>query len=495
MATLPVTLRGLTLQLEETAREIIVRCAGRINAENSEMFQGEIRKLIPEPGTHGAAIPRRIVLDLSDVTHVDSSGLGGLLGAWTAARSNGCDLEMANLNSRVEKLVEITKLDTVFKRARVAAAGGSAAATPAGVDITPALYPEEAWQQAIDAGMIVHRADPLNCETSIPALIGGAVVPNRRFYVRNHFQVPKLDPSNWRLNVVGLVNRPLSFNMRDLVKMPSQTQFVTLECAGNGRSLLSPRVNGEQWYLGAVSTAEWSGVPLAEVLQRAGVKAGARQVVFRGADVGKLDPNSEPIRFERSLSVDDADRSEALLAYAMNGEMLPIQHGYPLRLVVPGWYAVASVKWLTEIDVIRGEFSGHYQTGAYFFEWQRDGQVVREPVSLQRVRSLITEPEPESEVQHGEVPVRGVAWSGAAPIARVEVQVGDGPWQEARLLGERKQHSWQGWELIARLEHPGSVVISARATDMANRTQPASAEWNRLGYGNNLIQQLRVDVR
>jgi anti-anti-sigma factor len=493
MATQSVTAHGLTLQLEEKAMERILHCAGRINTENSEMLQREIRNLIPESGTQSAAITHRIVLDLSDVTHVDSSGLGALLGAWTAAQNNGCDLEMANLNPRVEKLVEITKLDTVFKRARVVAASGSKATT--GADIAPTLGPEEAWQQAIDAGMIVHRADPLNCETSIPALIGGVVMPNRRFYVRNHFQVPKLDPSSWRLNVVGLIDRPLNLSLRDLVRMPSQTQFVTLECAGNGRSLLSPRVNGEQWNLGAVSTAEWSGVPLAELLHRAGVKAGARQVVFRGADSGKLNPNSEPIRFERSLSVDEAHRCEGLLAYAMNGEMLPVQHGCPLRLVVPGWYAVASVKWLTEIDVISGEFTGHYQTGAYFFERSRDGQIVREPVSLQRVRSLITEPDPESEVEQGELPVRGVAWSGAAPIAQVDVRIGYGPWQEARLLGERKRHSWQGWELIARLEHPGSVVISARATDVANRTQPLSQEWNRLGYGNNVIQQVRVDVR
>jgi len=362
-------------------------------------------------------------------------------------------------------------------------------------DALRALDPEEACHEAIDAGMVVHRAHPLNCETSIPALMCGAVMPNPRFYVRNHFQIPKVDPSSWRLNVVGLVERPLSLSLRDLVKMPSETQFVTLECAGNGRSLLSPRVNGEQWNLGAVSTAEWTGVPLAEVLNRAGVKGDAKEIVFRGADSGKLDASSEPIRFERSLSTDDAQGSEVLLAYAMNGEVLPIQHGYPLRVIVPGWYAVASVKWLREIDVIGRPFRGHYQTETYYFEWQRGDQLVREPATLQRVRSLITEPEPDSEIEQGELPIRGVAWSGAAPIARVEVRIGGGPWQDARLLGERKRHSWQGWELIARLERPGSIVISARATDMASRTQPDSQEWNRLGYGNNAIQKVRVDVR
>jgi len=494
MPTQPLSPLGLQLQLEEKPNESIIHCKGKITAENLEVFQ-RIRDLMPESRDPIAAIAYRIVLDLSNVTHVDSSGLGALLGVWTAARNKGCDLEIANLNPRVEKLVEVTKLDTIFKRGRIVAAGGSPSAPPGVKGALTALDPEEACQQAIDEGMVVHRAHPLNCETSIPALIGGVVMPNARFYVRNHFQIPNVDQSIWRLNVGGLVKRPLSLSLQDLVKMPSQTQFVTLECAGNGRSLLSPRVNGEQWNLGAVSTAEWTGVPLAEVLDRAGVKGDAREVVFRGADSGKLDASSEPIRFERSLSMDDARGSEALLAYAMNGETLPIQHGYPLRVIVPGWYAVASVKWLTEIEVISGLFGGHYQTETYFFEWQKGEQLVRERLTLQRVRSLITEPEPESEVGQGELPIRGVAWSGAAPIARVEVRIGGGPWQDARLVGERKRHSWQGWELITHLERPGSLVISARATDMASRTQPDSPEWNRLGYGNNAIQKVRVDVR
>ncbi len=232
MATQPLSPSGLKLQLEEKPNETIIHCKGKITAENLEVFQREIRDLMPESRDPIAAIAYRIVLDLSNVTHVDSSGLGALLGAWTAARDKGCDLEIANLNPRVEKLVEITKLDTVFKRGRIVAAGGSPSAPPGVEGALTALDPEEACQQAIDAGMVVHRADPLNCETAIPALIGGVVMPNARFYVRNHFQVPRLDPSSWRLNVVGLVERPLSLSLRDLMKMPSQTQFVTLECAG-----------------------------------------------------------------------------------------------------------------------------------------------------------------------------------------------------------------------------------------------------------------------
>ena len=248
--------------------------------------------------------------------------------------------------------------------------------------------------------------------------------------------------------------------------------MVTLECAGNGRSQLDPRVNGEQWNFGAVSTAEWTGVPLVEVLDRAGVKSGAQEVLFRGLDSGTVDGHREPIHFERSLRIDDARSADVLLAYAMNGEPLPVQHGYPLRVIVPSWYAVASVKWLDRIEVIGEAFQGHYQTDTYFFEWQRDGQVVQEPVTLQRVRSLMTEPEADAEIERGERAIRGVAWSGAAPIARVDVSVNGGPWQETRLVGERKRSSWQWWEFLLSVDEPGPVEIRTRATDMAGRTQP-----------------------
>jgi DMSO/TMAO reductase YedYZ molybdopterin-dependent catalytic subunit len=243
-----------------------------------------------------------------------------------------------------------------------------------------------------------------------------------------------------------------------------------------------------------VSTAEWTGVPLVEVLDRAGIRPGAQEVLFRGIDSGRLNGFSESIRFERSLCIDDARGAEVLLAYAMNGEPLPVQHGYPLRVVVPSWYAVASVKWLGGIEVTGEPFRGHYQTDTYVYEWQRDGRVVKEPVTLQRVRSLITEPAADAEIERGELAIRGVAWSGAALIARVEVSINGGPWQEARLVGERKRPSWQWWEFLLRVDTPGRVEIRARATDMASRRQPEVPEWNRLGYGNNAIQKIHVQV-
>ncbi len=345
------------------------------------------------------------------------------------------------------------------------------------------------------AGLVVHRTRPLNCETSIPALIGGVVMPNARFYVRNHFETPRLDPVSWRLEVRGLVERPLRLSLRDLHSMRSETLVATLECAGNGRFAFDPPADGEQWQLGAVSTAEWTGVPLAEILDRAGLTPEAVEIVFRGADQGNAGDAADPIRFERGLPVTDAGHPGSLLAYAMNGEPLPFEHGYPLRLIVPGWYAVASVKWLTEIEAIGAPFTGFFQTKRYVYETERNGTVTREPVRLQQVRSVITQPSAGQQITAGDLVVRGVAWSGAAPIDKVEVSIGSGPWQNARLIGQRHRHSWQWWELLTRIDSPGETTLRARATDLAGRTQPDRPHWNRLGYGGNAVHNIPLLIR
>jgi rhodanese-related sulfurtransferase/DMSO/TMAO reductase YedYZ molybdopterin-dependent catalytic subunit len=196
----------------------------------------------------------------------------------------------------------------------------------------PALEPGEAHRQAAEHGMVVHRDDPLNVETSISALIGGVVMPNARFHVRNHFRTPAIDTGTWTLEITGLVERPLALSLRDLSRLPSETRLVTLECAGNGRSAFNPPVGGEAWRLGAVSTAEWTGVPLDHVLDRVGVLPAATEVVFRGADHGAIEGRPGTIYFERSLSVETARGAQALLAYVMNGERVPMQHGYPSGL-------------------------------------------------------------------------------------------------------------------------------------------------------------------
>ena len=376
--------------------------------------------------------------------------------------------------------------------AGVVASGGCGLEIPPSEQ--PSLNPAEACQDAIDAGLVVHRAHPLNGETSIPALIGSVVMPNAHFYVRNHFQIPTFDVTTYRLKIGGLVERPLTLSLSDVRQMRSQTVVATLECAGNGRSFFDPPIAGEKWNVGAVSTAEWSGVPLTEVLDRAGVRSDAREVLFKGADSGTVEGHIESIHFERSLPVDASRESGALLAYAMNGEALPLQHGFPLRVIVPSWYAVASVKWLTEIELIDRPFAGHYQVEKYQYEWERNGEASREPVTLQRVRALITEPVPDQKVTRGDLVVRGVAWSGAAPVARVDVSVNGSAWQEARLVSDRKRHSWQWWEMTAHVPDAATVTVRARATDLAGRTQPDHAEWNRLGYGNNSIQEISIHV-
>ena len=223
------------------------------------------------------------------------------------------------------------------------------------------LTQEHAHQQAIDAGLLVHTTYPLNAETPLHALTGGEVTATDHFYVRNHFAIPDLDPADWRLTVTGRVEHRLTLDLDDLYKMRSHTQVVTLECAGNNRVAFYPPVPGQQWRLGAVSTAEWTGVPLLDVLDHADLTSSAREVSFCGADRGHVDGRAETVRFERSLRLDDIEDSGALLAYRMNGAPLPPQHGYPLRLVVPGWYGVASVKWLRRIEAINRPFRGYYQ--------------------------------------------------------------------------------------------------------------------------------------
>src|SRR5260370_19295410 len=213
--------------------------------------------------------------------------------------------------------------------------------------------------------------------------------------------------------------------------------------------------------------AEWTGVPLVDVLERAGIKSAGSEILLRGADAGAVKRRTGTTSFERSLKLDEARESGALLAYAMNGEPLPLRHGFPLRVIVPGWYGVASVKWLTEIEAIDQPFEGVFQTERYVYEWERDGRVIKEPVSLQRVRALITEPQPGQPIEAGDLAIRGLAWSGAGGIGRVDVSVGRGPWQEARLLGEPTRHSWRRWELIIRVRGSGPTIIRARATDMA----------------------------
>jgi DMSO/TMAO reductase YedYZ molybdopterin-dependent catalytic subunit len=347
---------------------------------------------------------------------------------------------------------------------------------------------------AVDAGLLVHTTDPLNAETPLATLIQQDLTPADQFYVRNHFAIPDLPAADWLLEVGGCVLRRLTYNLAQLYALRSQTRVVTLECAGNNRSALNPPAPGPQWGLGAAGTAEWTGVPLLDVLDQAGLASDACEVVFRGADHGQVDGHACTTFFERSLTLDQATAAGALLAYAMNGAPLPRQHGYPLRLVVPGWYGMASVKWLTEIEVIDHSFHGRFQTEKYRYEWLRDGQAVVEPVQQQRLRAVIAEPVAGQRLLRGHVMIRGLAWSGVAPISQVWVSVGERPWQRARLVDPAVRGGWQRWELLVEVDQPGTTRVRARAVDCAGRMQPVEPEWNRLGYGANGVHTVAIQL-
>jgi DMSO/TMAO reductase YedYZ molybdopterin-dependent catalytic subunit len=330
--------------------------------------------------------------------------------------------------------------------------------------------------------------DPWNAEASLASL-RDECTPTEAFYVRNNFVPPVLDAKQFRLRVGGAVERAVELDLDTLRSMRRVERRVTLECAGNGRILLDPPAPGTQWGLGAAGTAVFAGVALADVLVMAGVRAGAVEAVFTGADRGAV-PEHGVVPFQRSLPIDVARADGPLLAWEMNGAPLTRDHGFPLRLVVPGWYAVASVKWLTDIELVERPFTGHFQLDRYVY--LQDGAIVA-PVSTMRVRSLITSHADAQSVRAGGTRIEGVAWSGAHAIARVDVSVDDGEWIEARLDGTSHAGEMIGWASDLTLS-AGAHRVRARATDASGETQPARADWNELGYGNNAIQEVQLDV-
>lgn len=333
----------------------------------------------------------------------------------------------------------------------------------------------------------------LNLEAPLRAL-AQPVTPTENFYQRTNFLVPEIDPAVWSLSIGGAVRNALTLDLDELRALPPHTVDVTMECAGNGRSFVTPLPSGQPWKLGAVSTGTFAGVRLRDVLERAGVDAGAVEVRFAGADAGSVGPD-RTVRFERSLPVERAMHPDVVLAWEMNGEPLRPPHGYPLRLVVPGWYGVASVKWLTEIQVLDAPFDGHFQTERYIYVGE-PGVADGTPVTRMRVRALIVQPGEGERVDVGAATlVRGTAWSGEAPVARVEVSVdGGSTWRDADLGTTASPYAAIAWSLAWTPAHPGTHVLLARASDAAGNVQPVEHVWNELGYGNNAVHRLEVEV-
>ena len=324
-------------------------------------------------------------------------------------------------------------------------------------------------------GVITRQRSPVNLEFPFEAL-DGFTTPNAQFYVRGHNPVPSIDPASYRLRVGGQVDRPFELSLDELRSMPSQTRAATLECAGNGRVFLVPQVDGAQWELGAVSNALWTGVPLAEVLARAGAGASAVEVMFEGADRGPAkEKPTPPGEIHYAHSVPMRKVGDVLLAHEMNGEPLPALHGFPLRVVVGGWYGMASVKWVHRIAVLDREFRGYYRAVDYAYWTQHEGNPVHVPIEEMSCKAQIARPAKQEVVpRDADYRVTGAAWTGDSDVTRVEVSVdGGASFADATLLGDPVRHAWRLWSFDWRTPAtPGPCTLLARATDARGRTQP-----------------------
>jgi DMSO/TMAO reductase YedYZ molybdopterin-dependent catalytic subunit len=339
-----------------------------------------------------------------------------------------------------------------------------------------------------DRDLVVLSEDPINAETRLDEKTP-EITPAGRHFLRTHFPIPTGPPS---IVVEGASTAPVSVSVDEIRALPVRSMVVTLECAGNGRRFLEPRVPGEQWGLGAVGTATWTGASLRDVLRTVAIPSGTVELLFRGADEGVPKDLGRRISYERSLPIDDALRDDVLVAYLMEGVPIPPEHGGPLRLIVPGWYGMASVKWLERITLIDTPFTGFFQKDRYVI----DGQ----PLRHMAPRAVLVYP-PEGAVVERALWLIGFAWSGAAPVARVELsRNGDEDWvamPTSFLQTSRSRYGWARFTshnlLLSGRNEEYSLLI--RAVDAAGNTQPLVPLWNALGYANNAVRPTRVRVR
>jgi DMSO/TMAO reductase YedYZ molybdopterin-dependent catalytic subunit len=322
------------------------------------------------------------------------------------------------------------------------------------------------------------------------------ITPIGMHYLLIHFDIPAADERTWTVEVGGMVEQPLTLSVEELRSRPAVTMPVTMECAGNGRARLDPRPLSQPWLDEAIGTATWTGTPLAPILEEAGVRPDAVELVFRGADHGtQCDIEQD---YERSLSIADASRHEVILAYEINGQPLPPQHGFPVRLVVPGWYGMTSVKWLRSITAVAEPFDG-FQMWAYKLRQREEDDGT--PVTRMMPRALMVPPgfpdffTRSRIVDAGTTTVEGRAWSGWGVVTRVEFSVdGGASWSDADLFPPVGPHAWRGWSHTWAAE-AGDHDLMVRASDEAGNVQPLEQPWNEHGFSNNLVQRVAVLVR
>ena len=346
--------------------------------------------------------------------------------------------------------------------------------------------------------LIVRSESPLDFETPVELLDKAWITPNELHYVRMHLPMPKVSLSSWSLTIEGEVNQPLTLSMNDIFKYKETRQTVTLECSGNGRVYSEPPVPGLQWEKGAVGTARWTGIPLRDVLKNAGVKATAKHIIMNGMD----EPAGSAPDFVRSIPIEKAMHPDTMLAYKMNDEAIPMEHGFPVRLIVPGWEAAASTKWIMSIRASQTEADGFFFKTAYRIPNRTvsPGTAVDPddmiPYTALDVKSIFTFPRQGATVRVGSsIELRGFAWAGEADINRVDVSTDFGrSWNAALLDTDKARYAWRRFRYVWKPNRRGSFVAMTRATDSQGRTQPLVASWNPAGYLYNVVDRVRIDV-
>lgn len=322
------------------------------------------------------------------------------------------------------------------------------------------------------------------------------ITPEELFFLRNHFDYPPTTQASYTLTIDGLVNNPGILLYQQLMQMPSKTIVLPLECSGNKRNEFDPPTFGTQWNDGAISQGAWTGVPLCEIFNLFGIVDSACDVVFEGHDSGEIEGFEGEYPFARSIPLEVAMHPDTLIAYGLNNKPIPYKHGYPIRLIVPQWYAMASVKWLKRITVLDKPFDGPYQELDYHYFPYVNSDRNKTPVTLMKVNSIIQKPLPQSTLDAGEHRIYGIAWTGKGVIAKVEVSLDCGrSWEQAELWQDPAHpYSWSSWSYIWHANRKGTYTIMARATDSTGRIQPQRVEWNRLGYGYNGIPVVNIQI-
>ncbi|MGG3466959.1 sulfite oxidase [Neobacillus pocheonensis] len=343
--------------------------------------------------------------------------------------------------------------------------------------------------------LIVHNLQPENKETPIQFIESDILGP-KLFYRRNHFSFPTLTFSNYWLPVNGYVDTPRIFSMQEILKLPARTIKVVLECAGNKRGFFEPKVFGEQWEKGAMSHGYWKGVSLRSFLELVGIKEDSKEVIVEGYDYGKRTDTDRVYSFTRSVPLEKALHPDSIIAYEYNNQPIPFFHGYPLRLIVPNFYAMASVKWIKQITVIDSIYKGPFQSIDYVYYPNKNNDEGAFPVTAMNVNSTIQKPLDREILNTGTHTIKGIAWTGQGSISKVEISTDNG--QNWRLANIRNSgpgdYGWFPWSYEWTVNVKGEYTIMAKATDSTNRTQPASPFWNRKGYGYNAYDKITIKV-